>query len=137
MSEFEGEVKITPKSLEYEAQLDLIRETKIHNRLTRWLTCAIIVLAFFTWLSNRNSPGRYAISTVGDTFTSVYVLDTKTSQLWLRSGGRAVYYGTNKEAIEKNIKLIDEKTPKLKTPYSLEDIRNRRLKKEQLEGKKE
>ena len=72
---------------------NLERELARAKRRNRWLVigaaiCLGIVFAclFFT------RPGRYALSSgVG----GVYVLDTRTGQLWARGPGRSIYLGTN------------------------------------------
>ena len=54
------------------------RVTSTHNKMMRWLTFAIVFLAFITLWTNYNNTGRYAISGAKG---GVYVLNTKTSQL--------------------------------------------------------
>jgi ferric-dicitrate binding protein FerR (iron transport regulator) len=69
------------------------------NRRNRWLVAGLVlclaVCAVF-WTFDRNKPGRYAMSVMpGESPEVVYVLDTKTSQLWLRTGEEHIYLGTN------------------------------------------
>lgn len=66
--------------------------TSGHNRLMLVLTAVIVLLTIFTL---GNKTGQYAISVAGS--NAVYVLDIKTSQLWLRTaGGISFDLGTNK-----------------------------------------
>ena len=66
------------------------RVTSTHSKVMIGLTAAIVFLGVITLLTNYNKPGRYAIS-------GQYVLDTKTSQLWLRARTETgvAYFGTN------------------------------------------
>lgn len=64
------------------------RVTSTHNKIMIGLTAAIVFLALISLFTNYNKPGRYAMS-------DRYVLDTKTSQLWLRATSQATYFGTN------------------------------------------
>lgn len=85
-------------------QQKMINEIETNNRVTSThsivmiaLTVAIVFLGVITLLTNLNKPGRYAIS-------GRYVLDTKTSQFWLRGTSDIVYFGTNENPkLEKNL----------------------------------
>ena len=78
--------------------------TSTHNKVMRLLSAAIVFLAAITLLTNYNKTGRYAISTADR--TGVYVLDTKTSQLWVRAlGGSSFRLGTNKNPEDKPISI--------------------------------
>ena len=44
------------------------------------------------WAICRDKEGRYELGVGGE---STFVLDTRTSQLWLRVRGASVYLGTN------------------------------------------
>ena len=67
--------------------------TSTHNTAIRWLTVAIVALGILTIWANYSKTGRYAIS---DGHEGEYVLNTKTSQLWIRTGsGHSLYLGTN------------------------------------------
>ena len=81
-------------------QQEMIAETKENNTVTskhnsriKWLTIAIVVLTFVTLLLNWNKTGRYAVSSAGRDYA--FVIDTKTSQLWVRGPTANVYLGTN------------------------------------------
>jgi hypothetical protein len=85
-------------------QEEMIKEMKTNNRVTSFhstvmivLTAAIVFLGVITLLTNRNKPGRYAIS--GSTNAGL-VIDTKTSRLWLRTAAVTVDLGTNENPIE-------------------------------------
>ncbi len=69
--------------------------TKIHYRVMWVLTAIIALSAIATFYCNYylNKTGQYAISPADKTV--VYVLDTKTSQLWARTKSGSVYLGTN------------------------------------------
>ncbi len=62
--------------------------TSIHNIVMVVLTAIIIVLTIFTLF---NKTGRYAL-VLGN--RGIVILDTKTSQLWVRSGNKIVDGGT-------------------------------------------
>ena len=87
--------------------------TSTHNTIMRWLTWVIVVLTIITVLTNiisvstnYNKTGRYAISgTAGD--VAVWVLDTKTSRLWLRAT-KSMYFGTNETPTVTLIESKDE-----------------------------
>ena len=76
--------------------------TSGHNKLMIWLTILIVLLTIFTLLSNYNNIGRYVISSQERGI--VYVLDTKTSQLWIRSTGANRDLGTNENPMYETIK---------------------------------
>lgn len=62
---------------------------------------AVLVVVILLLLS-RGKQGRYAMTSVS--LEGVYVLDTKTSQVWLRSLQGNVYLGTNENPkCEKNL----------------------------------
>ena len=71
--------------------------TSAHNTVMRLLTGAIVFLAIISAIislvTNYNKTGRFEISS---TSGITYILDTKTSELWVRSGGQSVCLGTNK-----------------------------------------
>ena len=91
-------------------QQELIAEMKAnneatskHNTVIKRLTIAIVVVGILTvvlgiltiW-ANYNQTGRYAFFHSPNNDYDIYVLDTKTSQLWRRAAGAASYYkGTN------------------------------------------
>lgn len=78
-------------------------ETSDHNKKMRILQLVIVVLAIITLWSSCNQTGRYAISGGKD---GVYVLDTKTSQLWVRAlDGSSYRLGTNKNPEDKPISI--------------------------------
>ena len=79
-------------------------ETSKHNNAIKWLTLAIVVLTFFTVLSNHNKTGRY---TCVQGSSGLIIFDTKTNELWLRDKGKTTYYGTIKKPIFE-IKEIDK-----------------------------
>ena len=106
--ELQAQVKAMQAANELQAtanglQQQMINEIKTNNRVTSFhskvmvgLTAAIVFLALISLLTNFNRPGRYEIS-------DRYVLDTKTSQLWLRATTDVVYFGTNENpTFEKN-----------------------------------
>ena len=68
--------------------------TKIHYKVMWMLTAIIALSAIATFYCNYflNKTGRYAISGGKG---GVYVLDTKTSQLWIRTTSANAYLGTN------------------------------------------
>ncbi len=70
------------------------RVTSTHNIAIKWLTVAIVVLGVLTIWANYSKTGRYAISTSQG--GKVFVLDTKTNQLWQRTARKNLYFGTNK-----------------------------------------
>ena len=80
--------------------------TSKHNTAIKRLTIAIVVftavIAISTVLSSCNQTGRYTISSVSERTT--YVLDTKTSQVWLRTLPLNIYMGTNGNPEHKSIK---------------------------------
>jgi len=96
-------------------QQEMIAETKENNTVTsdhnsaiKRLTFFIVLLGTLTVLlgiltiwTNLNKTGRYAISTGqgGKTF----VLDTKTSQLWIRTTSANAYLGTNENPMFEKI----------------------------------
>ena len=84
--------------------------TSRHNTVIRCLTGAIVVLALITlgtnlW-TNYNKTGRYAITGAGSKGT-LYVLDTKTSRLWIRSAQVNICLGTNEDPMIKTVSLPD------------------------------
>ena len=69
--------------------------TSRYNTRMLWLTGAIVFLALITLWTNYNKTGRYAISSMGGA-NAAFVLDTKTSKLWVRRMSESIYYlGTN------------------------------------------
>ena len=82
--------------------------TKIHHKVMWVLTAIIALSTIATFYCNYflNKTGRYAI-TGGK--GGVYVLDTKTSQLWQRSSSGNLYFGTNDsptgEVISRRVKV--------------------------------
>lgn len=83
---------------------EMINQTKANNEMTskhnkkiRWLTLAIVILGIITIWASYNKTGRYAMSS--DDTGSVFVLDTKTSQVWLRTPrGNNYDWGTNENS---------------------------------------
>jgi len=82
--------------------------TKIHYKMMWVLTAIIALSAIATFYCNYflNKTGRYAISGGKG---GVYVLDTKTSQLWQRSSSGNLCFGTNDnptgEVISRRVKV--------------------------------
>ena len=104
------------------------KETSFHSKVMIGLTVAIVFVGFvglwpILW-PNYDKIGRYAIwgSTSGGA-----VLDTKTSQLWIRAAGVSVYLGTNenpkREEIPRRAKTFGENDPP--ASISMEDLLNR------------
>jgi hypothetical protein len=92
-----------------EIQEELKEVIKKYNKMMVVLTTIIIVLTILTLYSSLcNKTGRYAISGAG-VKDAVYILDTKTSQLWVRTTSGNVYLGTNEnptfERISKRVKV--------------------------------
>ena len=87
------------------------KETSDHNKKMRSLQLVIVALAIITLWSSCNQTGRYAISGGKG---GVYVLDTKTSQLWQRASNASknLYFGTNEnpmgEIISRRVKTFEE-----------------------------
>jgi hypothetical protein len=75
---------------------NLERELARAKRRNRWLVAGLVLCLGATvvvWALGLYTQGRYAVSGVGP---AAYVLDTKTSQLWLRyQGGSSENLGTN------------------------------------------
>ncbi len=55
------------------------------------------------WAVFRNTKGRYELAAAGN--SGAVILDTKTSQLWVRSAGVSVYLGTNKNPKREEIEI--------------------------------
>lgn len=87
-------------------QEEMIRVIKRHHKVMWVLTAIIALSAIATFYCNYflNKTGRYAISGGKG---GVYVLDTKTSQLWQRSKAN-LYWGTNETPTGIYIKPKDE-----------------------------
>jgi len=94
-------------------QQEMIKEIKTNNRVTSMhskvmigLTVAIVFLGIITLLTNLNKTGRYAMTQVD--LRAQHVLDTKTSQMWIRSLEGNFDLGTNenpkREKIISNLK---------------------------------
>ncbi len=102
------EQKTREKANEIQKQMiDVIdknnKVTSGHNKLMLWLTGVIVFLTIITLLSNCNKTGRYAIAG-GE--GGVYLVNTKTSQLWIRTGsGHSLYLGTNENPAHEVIPL--------------------------------
>ena len=81
--------------------------TKIHYKVMWVLTAIIALSTIATFYCNYflNKTGRYAISGGKG---GVYVLDTKTSQLWQRTAKANLYWGTNETPKGIFIKPKDE-----------------------------
>jgi hypothetical protein len=84
---------------------NLERELARAKRRNRWLLTGLglcLGASVFVWALGRDTPGRYAVATIGT--EGAFVLDTRTGQLWARGYSRTVYLGTNdnprKEVIE-------------------------------------
>jgi len=78
--------------------------TKIHYRVMWALTAIIAISAIATLYCTYflNKTGRYAMTSAS--LEAVYVLDTKTSQVWIRSVEGNVDLGTNENPKrEKNL----------------------------------
>jgi len=67
-----------------------MENSKDHKHHIIYILLAIIIVL----LLSRDKTGRYAIS---EGPRGMYVLDTKTSQLWKRIGGSNQYWGTNEK----------------------------------------
>lgn len=114
--EIQAQVKAMKAANELQAtanglQQQMINEITTNNRVTSFhskvmiaLTAAIVFLGVITLLTNRNTPGRYAISGSTDG-VGVFVLDTKTSQLWRRAKTifGITYLGTNENPTDEGI----------------------------------
>jgi len=91
-------------------QEEMIKVIKIHHKVMWVLTAIIVLSAIATFYCNYflNKTGRYTISGGKG---GVYVLDTKTSQLWQRAGSprENLYFGTNDnptgEVISRRVKV--------------------------------
>jgi len=89
---------------ELNSQEETVRITARYNKLTITLTTCIVFLTAITILPNFSKTGRYAISGVSE--RSAYVLDTKTSELWIRAiGGVNIYMGTNENPTSRPITI--------------------------------
>jgi len=102
-------------------QADLADAIKKHNKMTSrqnsvmiflsiviaFLTIVLVIYSYFALLTNCNKTRRYAISGGKG---GVYVLDTKTSQLWQRTASptKNLYFGTNETPKEILIESKDE-----------------------------
>lgn len=75
--------------------MEILKNHK-HNIIIYILLIIIVILLF-----GKGKQGRYALSSANARMT--FVLDTKTSQLWIRSGPRTVYLGTNKNPKFENV----------------------------------
>ena len=65
----------------------------------------ILLIIIIVLLLGRGKQGRYSLSSAGDG-TMTYVLDTKTSQLWVRSPANVnMYLGTNENPKRERIEL--------------------------------
>ena len=67
-----------------------MEKLKEHKHQVVYAVLVVVILLLLI----RGKQGRYAISTGQGEKT--FVLDTKTSQLWLRKTGTSTYLGTNK-----------------------------------------
>lgn len=104
----EKQTKILKEANEIQAKLaDVIKKhnkmTSTHNLLMVLLTIVIVILTIFTLRTNRNEIGRYAISTGQG--GKAFVLDTKTSQLWIRTTSANAYLGTNENPMFERVKV--------------------------------
>ena len=86
------------------------KTTSRHNSMMLFLTIVIVILTiatvFLTIATLWNQTGRYAISSAGT--SAALILDTKTSQLWLRRADVTYYLGTNKNPESTITKAEDE-----------------------------
>jgi len=74
---------------------NLERELARANRRNRWMVAGLALClgaSIVVWVLGGNKHGRYALSGIGG---AAYVLDTKTSRLWVRGSGITIYLGTN------------------------------------------
>lgn len=74
---------------------NLERELADTRRSNRWLLAGLglcLGASIVVWALGGNTQGRYALSEAGG---YPFVLDTRTSQLWLRTPEETMYYGTN------------------------------------------
>lgn len=96
MTEMEKANELQEKANEIQEEMkEVIKNynevTTKHNEAIKWLTICVVVLGILAIWTNYNQAGRYAVSG-GD--GGVYILDTKTSQLWVRRGVIAADFGT-------------------------------------------
>jgi hypothetical protein len=63
----------------------------LKNRI-HYIIYGLLVIGII-WSISRNTKGRYELATAGT--TGAVILDTKTSQLWIRSADVSVNLGTN------------------------------------------
>jgi hypothetical protein len=83
------------------------RELARGKRFNRWVLAGLVLClgaGVVVWALSRETPGRYAVATLGT--EGAIVLDTRTSRLWARAPGRSIYLGTND-----NPKNESEETP--------------------------
>ena len=78
-----------------------MENSKDHKHHIIYILLAIIIVL----LLSRDKTGRFAIS---EGPKGMYVLDTKTSQLWKRVPGVNQYWGTNENPKDIFIKSKDE-----------------------------
>jgi len=85
---------------------NLERELARTKRRNRCLLAGLVLCLgalVVVWALGRDTPGRYAVATLGT--EGAIVLDTRTSQLWARGPSVSIYLGTNdhpkKEPIKK------------------------------------
>jgi hypothetical protein len=62
----------------------------------------ILLAGVIVLLLCRREQGRYALSPLADG-SGAYVLDTKTSQVWVRGPGISIYFGTNENPQMKKV----------------------------------
>ncbi len=71
----------------------------------------ILLVIIIVLLLSKEKQGRYALSPAGDGMAA-YVLDTKTSQLWVRSPANVnMYLGTNENPKREKIELASSNKP--------------------------
>ena len=76
---------------------NLERELARAKRRNRWLLAGLglcLGALVVVWALGWNTPGRYVLSGAGG---GAYVLDTKTSRLWVRGPEIKMYLGTNEQ----------------------------------------
>lgn len=76
---------------------------KDHKHYAMYILLVIVIV----WALSREKQGRYTLSSAGGAGGgAVYVLDTRTSQLWIRSPANFnMYLGTNENPKREKIEI--------------------------------
>ncbi len=80
-----------------------MEKLKEHTHYVVYVVLVVVILLLFS----REKQGRYAVTSAGK--ESWIVLDTKTSQLWLRGIEGSICFGTNENPTHK-LYLVDLKS---------------------------